>query len=99
MSDCTGDTCFCKKPKPPAEDEPKDMVLGISLKRIPQISAYLESVRGGDEDTLKLRIAELSQENWTQGEWNAFGIAARAMLLNHPAYSQVLRILQEKGGY
>ena len=80
-------------------DPNADPVLPVSLKRVPQISAYLESIREGDDGALKLRLAEIRQEKWTKAEWNVFGISARVALINHSAYSAVLQIVQEMGGY
>lgn len=80
-------------------DSDMDPVLSVSLKRVPQITAYLDSIKGGDEDVLKLRLADIRGEKWTKAEWNVFGIAARVALLNHPAYGIVLSAIQEMGGY
>lgn len=82
------------------ESDPNaDPVLPVSLKRVPQISAYLDSIKGGDEDILKMRLAEIRKEKWTVAEWNVFGIAARVALLNHAAYGTVVSAIQEMGGY
>lgn len=80
-------------------DPNTDPVLPVSLKRVPQISAYLESIREGGDDILKKRLVEIRQEKWTQAEWNAFGVAARVALLNHPSYGSVVSVVQEMGGY
>ncbi|MFZ3232499.1 MAG: hypothetical protein WA194_03075 [Patescibacteria group bacterium] len=98
MPNCTGADCFCKRPKAEHAPEPPD-VIEVSLKHVPQITAYLDSIKGGDEDVLKMRLAEIRQEKWTKAEWNVFGIAARVALLNHSAYGIVLSAIQEMGGY
>lgn len=71
----------------------------VGLKRVPEIAAYLRSVQNGDNDVLKIRLADLRKEKWTKAEWNVFGIAARVALINHPAYAAVLQVVQEMGGY
>lgn len=82
------------------ESDPNvDPVLPVSLKRVPQITAYLDSIVGGDDDVLKLRLADMRNEKWSVAEWNVFGIAARVALLNHPAYGTVVSAIQEMGGY
>lgn len=99
MAQCTGSTCFCKRPKPKS-DPPAVVSVEIALSRIPQISAYLDSIISArDDGVLKLRLAEIRQEKWTKAEWNVFGISARVALINHSAYSAVLQIVQEMGGY
>lgn len=88
MPNCTG------------ADTPDPVVLEIALKRVPQIAAYLESIKKGyDDDVLKMRLAEIKQEKWTPAEWNVFGIAARVALINHPSYGLVVSAIQEMGGY
>ncbi|MDQ1343623.1 MAG: hypothetical protein QG650_342 [Patescibacteria group bacterium] len=70
----------------------------VAFGKIPEISVFLNSVRTCDDRTLKMRLAELEAEEMTGADWNAFGIAARAVLVNHPAYGPVLEIIQRKGG-
>lgn len=98
MPNCTGADCFCKKPKTEGE-EGKPETLEIALKRVPQIAAYLESIKKGDDGVLKMRLAEIKQEKWTVAEWNTFGIAARVALINHQSYGLVISAIQEMGGY
>ncbi len=71
----------------------------IDTACVPRVNTYLESIRAGDDDVLKMRLAEMRKEKWTRAEWNVFGIAARVVLIRHPAYSAVLQIVQEMGGY
>ncbi|MFB0965432.1 MAG: hypothetical protein QMC36_07265 [Patescibacteria group bacterium] len=81
-------------------DPNTDPVLPVSLKRVPQISAYLDSIKNAHNDgVLKLRIDDIRKEKWTVAEWNAFGIAARVSLLNHASYGLIVSVIQEMGGY
>ena len=76
------------------------IVLEVAFRRVPQIAAYLESIKKGyDDDVLKMRLAEIKQEKWTVAEWNTFGIAARVALINHQSYGLVISAIQEMGGY
>lgn len=82
------------------KDDDNVTALPIALKRVPQIAAYLESIKKGyDDDVLKMRLAEIKQEKWTVAEWNTFGIAARVALINHQSYGLVISAIQEMGGY
>lgn len=81
------------------KDDVRVTTLPIALNRVPQITAYLDSIKGGDEDILKMRLAEIKQEKWTVAEWNTFGIAARVALINHQSYGLVMSAIQEMGGY
>lgn len=71
----------------------------IDLRNLPNVKAYLDSILKCDEQTLRRRLAELEAEKWTIPQWNLAGIAARTMLLRHPAYSSVLQVIQRRGGF
>lgn len=70
----------------------------VSFREVPEIAAFLNSVRTADDRTMKMRMAELRALEMPRAAWNAFGIAARITLLNHPAYGPVISVVQEKGG-
>lgn len=98
MTHCTGADCFCKKPRAETEGGNSE-TLEVALKRVPQIAAYLESIKKGDDGVLKMRLAEIRQEKWTVADWNTFAIAARVALIHHSSYGLVISVIQEMGGY
>lgn len=73
-------------------------ILEVAFGEVPNIAAFLNSIRNVDDRTLMLRLGELNAMKMTTASWNTMGIAARVALFNHPAYSQVIGIVQEKGG-
>ncbi len=81
------------------KDDVSETALPIALKRVPQIAAYLESIKKADDGVLKMRLAEIRQEKWTVADWNTFAIAARVTLIHHSSYGLVISVIQEMGGY
>lgn len=81
------------------KDGVSETALPIALKRVPQIAAYLESIKKADDGVLKMRLAEIRQEKWTVADWNTFAIAARVALIHHSSYGLVISVIQEMGGY
>lgn len=76
----------------------EELFVGVSFKEVPEIAAFLNSVRTCDDRTMKMRMAELGALEMSKGGWNVFGIAARVALVNHPAYGPVISVIQQKGG-
>ena len=77
--------------------------LHLSLGRADAIRVAVSSIAGipsSDERTILLRIAELRDTNdWSIPDWNVFAIVARVTLADHPAYHEVMTVVQEKGGF
>lgn len=76
----------------------EEFLITVSFKEFPEIAAFLASVRTADDRTMEIRMTELRAFKMSQAGWNAFGIAARIELINHPAYGPVISVIQQKGG-
>lgn len=70
----------------------------IAFGEVPNITAFLNSIRTADDRTLRLRMEELRKTEMDRANWNVFGIAARVVLHNHPVLTIVLNVVQKNGG-
>lgn len=88
-----------------ADGLPKNPVLEVNFAKAAAVNTVIVGLLGeaGKDESSRARqkvwIDMLRQANgsWSLPEWNVLAVTARVMLIEHPAYSEVMRIAQEHG--